>query len=291
MVTGSHAGLLAALERWTQCEPAVDAAILFGSQVRQTGSAVAADGWSDVDLHIVTRAASKLEGMDWSQVLPGQNLCLQVARPATSGVRKVTLFFEDGEADLVLVPTAKLRLAKFAMSVGLHRRVGIVAAALNNLATIMGGGYRFLKGERAWGRFFARIVGEMPGFRLDDTQVQQLANTALCDALWVLQKLERGELVAAQRILHRSVMETNVVLLHELRTRRSEPTFQQARRVERLVTPGQLATQQVSARLVATELRAATWQALAGLKTLMAELVPAWSVPKGVEQLLAPYAD
>jgi hypothetical protein len=289
MVTGAQAGLLAGLERWLQSERGVDAAILFGSQVREAGDAASADGWSDVDLHLVTHAASRLEKMDWSQALPGQRLCLQVARPASGGVRKVTLLFEDGEADLVLVPTAKLRIAALMVGLGLHRRIGFVAAALNNLSTIMGGGYRFLKGEQEWGKFFARVVGGMPGFRLDDMRVRQLADTALCDTLWILQKLERGELVAAQRILHRSVMETNVVLLHELRTRRKGPTFQQARRVERLVTSSQLATQQVSARLIAAELREATWHTLAGLKTLMAELVPAWSVPKGVEKLLAPY--
>lgn len=290
MVTGNQTGLLAALERWLQAERGVDAAILFGSQVRPAGGAAAADGWSDVDLHIVTHAAARIEQMDWSHALPGLRLCLQVARPATSGVRKVTLLFEDGEADLVLVPTGKLRLAALAMKLGLHNRIGVVAAALNNLSTIMGGGYRFLKGEQSWGGFVARVVGEMPGFRLDDRRVRQLADTAVCDTLWVLQKLERGELVAAQRILHRSVMETNVVLLHELRMRRGELTFQQARRTERLVTPGQLATQQVDARLNAAELRAATWHNLTGLKTLMAELVPSWSVPVGVEKLLSPYA-
>ncbi len=290
MVTGSQAGLLAALQRWLQSERGVDAAILFGSQVRAAGGAAAADGWSDVDLHLITSAAARLEKMDWAQALPGQRLCLQVVRPATSGVRKVTLLFEDGEVDLVLVPTAKLRLASLLMKLGLHRRIGFVAAGLNNLSTIMGGGYRFLKGESAWGGFLARVVGEMAGFRIDDAQVCELADTALCDLLWVLQKLERGELVAAQRILHRSVMETNVVLLHELRVRRGEPTFQQARRVERLVTTTQLAALQISARLDSSELRAAAWGTLAGLKSLMTELVPAWSVPKGVEKLLAPYA-
>lgn len=290
MVTGSHAELLAALERWLQSEHGVDAAILFGSQVRAAGAAAAADGWSDIDLHLVTSVATRLEKLDWAQAFPDRRLCLQVTRPATSGVRKVTLLFEDGEADLVLVPTAKLRLAALLMKLGLHRRIDFVAAGLNNLSTIMGGGYRFLKGESAWGGFLARVVAEMPGFRLDDVQARQLADTALCDLLWVLQKLERGELVAAQRILHRNVLETNVVLLHELRVRRGEPTFQQARRVERLVTPAQLAALHVSARLDPVALRGAAWGTLAGLKSLMTELVPAWSVPKGVEEILTSYA-
>lgn len=268
----------------------MQAAVLFGSQVRQAGAPAAADGWSDVDLHIITSAAARLEALDWSGVLPDQRLCLKAVRPASGGVRKVTLLFDGGEADLVLVPGAKLRVAALAMRLGLHRKIGVLAAALNNLATIMGGGFRFLKGEPAWGKFYARVVAEMPGFRLGDDEVRQLAEVALCDALWIFQKIERGEIVAAQRILHRSLMETNVVLLHELRTRRGETTFQQARRVERLVTPGQLAALQISARLDAADLRAATWHVLAGLKALMRELAPAWSVPAGMETLLAKFA-
>ncbi|MBL9190030.1 MAG: hypothetical protein JNK23_21300 [Opitutaceae bacterium] len=289
MVAGSQVGLLAALESWLLSEQCVDAAILFGSQVRLAGDSAAADGWSDVDLHLVTSDGSRLERIDWGEAVPGHRLCMQVVRPASSGVRKITLLFEDGEADLVLVPAGKLRLAYLLMNVGLHHRIGFISAGLNNLSTIMSGGYRFLKGERAWGKFFARVVTEMPGFRLDDSQVRQLADTALCDFLWVLQKLERGELVASQRILHRGVLETNVVLLHELRLRRGEPTFQQARRVERLVSPRDLAALQLSARLDAGELRVAAWGALAGLKSLMAELVPSWSVPDGLTKLFAPY--
>lgn len=289
MVNGPNTDLLGALDRWLQSDPGVHAAVLFGSQVREKNNAAAADGWSDVDLHVITSTADRLETMDWGLILPDHRLSLQVVRPASGGVRKVTLLLERGEADLVLVPSAKLRLAALAMALGWHRRIGFLSAALNNLSTIMGGGYRFLKGEKSWGRFYARVVGEMPGYRLNDAEVRQLADVALCDLLWVLQKLERGELVASQRILHRCALETNVVLLHELRMRRGEATFQQARRVEKLVSTDQLAALQVSARLDAKELNVATWRVLAGLKVLMAELVPGWKMPTGVEALFAPF--
>ena len=99
--------------------------------------------------------------------------------------------------------------------------------------------------------------------------------------------MQRGELVAAQRILHRSLVETNVVLLHEVRVRGAKPTYQQARRVERLVPPRELRSVQVSARLERQELGRAAWDAFAGLKRLMAELVPGWGVPAGLKALLA----
>ena len=150
-MSGSRPDLLRALDRWLQAEPSVRAAVLFGSQVRKPGSATAADGWSDIDLHIITSAPARTEALDWARAFPDHRLCLSAVRPATGGVRKVTLLFDDGEADLVLVPSAKLRMAALAMHLGLHRKIDFLAGALNNLATIMGGGFRFLKGEKTWG--------------------------------------------------------------------------------------------------------------------------------------------
>ncbi len=286
MVSPAHTGLLQALEAWIQGEPAVKAAVLFGSQARAKEAAATADHWSDIDLHLITSAPKKLEQLDWARLFPNQHFLLQIVRPATGGVRKVTVLFAEGEVDLVLVPSGKFRLAGWALRGGLHKQLGFLRAALNNLSTIMRGGYRCLKGERSWGWIYARVVQEMPGFRIDDTEARQLADGFLTDLLWVLQKLERGELVAAQRILHRGLMETNVVLLHEARTREGGATFQQARRVEQLVTPDELRTVQVDARLEIGALRAAAWSALAGLQSLMRRLVPDWSVPAGVQALL-----
>lgn len=290
MVAAAHNRLLAALERWCENEPAVHSAVLFGSQARTQGAAAAADGWSDIDLHIITSAAERIEREDWRQHLPGLEFCLQVARPATGGVRKLTVLLAEGEVDLVLVPAGKFKLAEFALKLGLHRKLRGVRDPLNRLSTIMSGGYRFLKGEARWGAFYARIVAELEGYRLDGDAVRQLANVFLCELLWVLQKLERGELVAAQRTLHSTLVETNVLLLHEARMREHLPTFQQARRVEKLVTPAELAMVTVSARCEAAELRRAAWQIFDGFRALMVKLEPGWMVPPTMVKLLAPYS-
>lgn len=290
MVSTTPTDLLPAFASWLHGERAVRSAVLFGSRARAAGTPAAADNWSDVDLHLVTDSVERVAGTDWARVITGPEFCLAVLRPATGGTRKLTVLFTGGEADLVLVRTGQMRLAALALRLGWHRRLRGAADALNTFATIMGGGYRFLKGERAWGPLYARVVAELPGFRVRDDEVRRFADAFLCDLLWVLQKLERGELVAAQRILHRALQETNVVLLHELRVRRGEATFQQARRVEQLVPPAQLAAVQVSARLDRAELAAAAWRAREGLDSLMRELVPAWSAPAPMQALLRRHA-
>lgn len=287
MVGEAKTDVLPALAQWLDQQPSVRAVVLFGSRVRSVGTPGAADVWSDVDLQVVTSDPDRIVAADWANLFPGQHLIFKVLRPATSGMRKLTLLYAVGEVDLVLVPAWQMRAARLALRLGLHRRVGMVEGALNNLRTIMGGGYRLLKGEKEWAPFYARVVAELRGFRLDDAELCGMADVFVVDLLWVLQKLERGELVAAQRILHRSLIETNVVLLHEAQTRLGSPTFQQARRVEQLIPRDKLWAVQANAHLEAGALAKAAWESFAGLKALMAELVPAWDVPAEMEAYLA----
>lgn len=281
--------LLPAVAAWLQDERAVEAAVLFGSSAR---AASMAGSRSDLDLHVVTTAARRLEQVDWRSVIPGGGFCLQAVRPATGGVRKVTALFVSGEIDLVLVPAGRLRLGRLAVRCGLHRRQGGLRAALNEIATCLQSGYRFLKGEKKWGGFYARVVAEMPGVRLGDAQAAGLAEVFLCDLCWVFQKLERGELSAAQHLLHRSLAETNFRLMRELRLRRGQPvlSFGLGRRVEAILSPEELGWVQVDARLQREELGRAAWTAFRGLRALMREMVPGWQVPPGLDELLVRYS-
>jgi hypothetical protein len=278
--------LLPAIAAWANLESTVESAVLFGSRARDPQSSAAADATSDVDLHIVASESKRIEMTDWSKALPGRNLCLRVVRPASGGVRKLTLILAPGEIDMVIVPSARLRLARIAMLVGLHRRVRFLNYALNELSTIMRTGYRFLKGERTWGCFYARVVAEMPGARVDDLEAQNLADVFLCDLLWVLQRLDRGELIATQRVLHRSLAETNFRLLHELRLRRGLASFREARRAERLLSGAELTLVQIDARIEAAELHQAAWQAFDGVVAIMREIVPGWKIPAEMYRLL-----
>jgi hypothetical protein len=210
---------------------------------------------------------------------------------ATGGVRKATVLFASGQVDLVFVPSFRLRLARWGMALGLQHTLRSLEIGLNEIHTCLRSGYRFLKGEKAWGQFYARVLAEVPGVRVRDEEACRFADVFLCDLLWVFQKLARRELLAAQFQLHRSLSEISFRLLRELRLRRSQPlpSFGLARRVEALSTPDEIAWVRLDARLDEDQLRSAAWRALDGLRALMAELVPAWQVPSGVVKLLAPY--
>jgi len=283
------AELLPGIAAWLESERTVEAAVLFGSSARAMSTA---GGRSDLDLHVVAKEPARLEQVDWGSVIPGAGFCLQAVRPATGGVRKVTALFAAGEIDLVLVPAGRLRLGRLAVRCGLHRRRGGLRVALNEIATCMQSGYRFLKGEKEWGAFYTRIVAEMPGVRLGDAEAVALANVFLCDLCWIFQKLERGELSAAQHLLHRSLAETNFRLIRELRLRRGQPvlSFGLGRRVETILAPEELSWVQVDARLRREDLGRAAWAAFRGFRALMGELVPAWQAPAGLDELLLRYS-
>ena len=279
--------VLSAFKRWLPGCADIPSAVLFGSLAREAGHPAVADQWSDVDLHLIVKSRRSVENIAWKSVFDDLNLEISAVRAATGQARKVTLVFAEGEADLVLIPQSHMRIARIGMRLGLHRRNGPLADALNAMATIMGGGYRFLKGECQWAPFYHRVVTEMPGVRIDDREARRLADVFLCDLLWVLKKNQRGEGVAALRVLHRSLIETNIILLHELRLRRRQPTFQQARRVEKLLRPDERNAVAVSARLETDDLRRAAFSALAGLQFVMQRLVPAWEIPSSIAVQLA----
>lgn len=279
---------LSAIQSWLESTNAIQSAVLFGSSARlEKDSATAADGWSDFDLHLVTSSAKQLEHVRWVEALPSQKFRFQVVRPTTGGVRKATVLFETGQMDLVLVPAWQLKMARWALRIGIHQRVHLIQVGLNEVSTCVRSGYRFLKGKNEWGSFYARVATEMPGVRIADQEARNRADVFLCDLLWVLQKLQRGELSAAQHLLHRSLAETNFVLIRELRLRRGEPlpSFGLGRRVEKLLPPRELAWVQVNARLEKNELRDATWRTMDGLISLMHELVPSWHIPVAMEDL------
>ena len=280
---------LSSIQSWLESTTTIQSAVLFGSSARLEQNSALADDMSDIDLHLVTSSAKRLEHVRWAEALPSQKFRFQVVRPATGGVRKATVLFELGQMDLVLVPTWQLRMARWGMRFGTHQRVRLIRVGLNEISTCVRSGYRFLKGENAWGSFYARVAREMPGVRIMDEEARNRADVFLCDMLWVLQKLQRGELSAAQHLLHRSLAETNFALIREVRLRRGEtlPSFGLGRRVETLLSSRELAWVQVNARLEREELREAAWRALDGLTRLMAELVPNWRIPVAMEDLFA----
>lgn len=280
--------LLSLTERFCS-DSAIKSAVLFGSHARALREAGAADAWSDIDLHVITSSPAEIKSRRWANSLPGQKLCMHVVRPASGGVHKVTMVFSNGEVDLVLLPAVFLRAVRLALKTGLYRRVPSLLTALNAMSTIMRGGYRFIKGEDAWGAFYSRVVNDLPGYRLNERQIIQMADVFFCDLLWVFQKLDRGELIAAQRIIHNSLNEINIQLIHESRLRRNEITFQQARRAENLLSPPELSRIQITAHLNREELRVAARHSFESLSSLMVELISDWHMSASLMRLMRPY--
>ena len=119
--------LLTSVAAWLQAERSVRSAVLFGSRARKVGSIASHDGLSDIDLHAVTDAKERIVDNDWSSTLQRHGFCMKLLRPASGGVSKLILVFDDGEVDIVLVPTVQMRLASVSLSLGLHRHFQFVA--------------------------------------------------------------------------------------------------------------------------------------------------------------------
>jgi hypothetical protein len=261
---------LQALLDWVDREPSIRAVTLFGTQAQ--GRAAAG---SDFDLQIVTAQPRRFEDRRWTAAIPAWRVRAYAVRDATGGARKVTLLLEGAEFDLVIVPAWSLGVARLLVSGGLHRRVQRLARALGPLAVVMRPGYRVLRGGSSWERFYARVVREIPDPRLDRAAVLALAETAYVDLHWIAGKIGRGELVAAQRWLHRTPVEVNLRLLTESRQRRGlEPVFD-GRRAEMLLAPDELAEIRVSASLEPAALTAAVLLCEATLRRRVLELTDA----------------
>ncbi len=287
-MTEGWGSLFRAVNRWLlECQT-IKSAVLFGSSARSHSELAPADHWSDIDLHVVSNQPNELEDIDWPRAVPDCSFCFQVARAATGGTRKVTAVFSAGQIDMVIVSSMALRLGVTALKYGLNRKFRFIDVALNEMATCLHTGYRFLKGKERWGHIYARVAG-LSGIRLSDDQLTSMADVALCELMWVIQKLDRGELVTAQHAIHLKLIDTNLRLWREFRLRRRlpVPSFGLGRRLEQLESPIDKKSVSISATLTPDGLQNAATQCYNGLKTIMRELVPAWHVPPMIEDVVA----
>lgn len=264
---------------WAAGQPAIKAVTLIGSHIRPAGAPNAADPSSDWDFQVVTSRPRVFSSSAWTRDLPGCDLRVYSVRPTFGGVQKVTALFSGAETDFVVIPSMQLRLGRIAFALGLHKRPGAARRGLADLAIVVRPGYRFLKGGRQWGRFYERVIRDVPDPRLDDDEAVRLADGFVCDVVWAQRKLARGELLAAQRMLFQSLAEANYRLLHEVRLRRGEPSYPEARRLERVATETERESVSLAPALDAAALEAALAKARATLEQLMSQLVPAWRWP------------
>jgi hypothetical protein len=231
------------LTEWAVKEPTVSGLVLIGSRERAEEDAIwRADCESDWDFHLITSKPNRFLDSIWTKELNGAELRVYAARMTRIGsVPKVNAIFENTEVDLVIIPSRIVKFARILTKVGWHRRNGKVRQFLQDLAVVVRPGYRFLKDTADWGTFYKFAIGAVTDARLNNDGVRRIADGFVCDYIWTVRKISRGELFAAQRMLHRELMETNFKLLHELKLRRGERSFPEARRIERIAKPEELA--------------------------------------------------
>jgi len=265
----------AMMKAWAEQTPAVRGLVLIGSRERATTDALwRADAGSDWDFQIITDDPRCFANEEWTRGLIGAELRVYAPRVARiGGVPKVNAIFAGAEADFVVIPAHTLRLARLLVALGLHHREGRLRRALQDLAVVIRPGWRFLKGGETWEPFYRRVVAEVADARLGDEALCALANTFVTEWVWTRRKIARGERIAAQRMLHRELAETNFRMLHELKLRRGERSFPEARRIELVATAEELAGADVTAPLEGAALLEATERCAANLRALMAALV------------------
>lgn len=245
---------------------------LFGSQARSVGNFLA-DEQSDVDLQVVVKDPGKLVDPSWARAhLAGNAIKAWNVKNAFGGVQKVSVVLTEGELDLVVVPAKRMRWAYWAMRLDIHRRSPQLRRKFGDLVLVMGNGYRVLKGGEAWELFWQKLLREVPEPRMTQDEVRNIVEGVKVDHVSIQQKLQRGELIAAQRWLHTGIAEANFKLLHELRRRRGETSFHDGRRAELLWQADWVDSMRISARCEAAEIAAAAEQGLRMTNRLAAEL-------------------
>jgi hypothetical protein len=245
-----------------------------------------ADAQSDWDFQIITSKPEMFADGAWTRELKGAKLLVYSARVARiGGVPKINAIFDGTEVDFVVIPVELFKKMKRIVSRGLHRQEGEARQFIQNLAVVIRPGWRFLKGAEPWDALYRQTIAEVTDPRLGDEAALQLANGFVCDLVWTRRKIERGELNAAQRMLHRELAETNFRLLHELRLRQEKRSFPEVRRIEFLNDAAGMGAVSVSAKLEPKELTAAVKKSTATLRKLMKSLVGArWQWPAGVSR-------
>jgi hypothetical protein len=251
----------------------VQAAILFGSRARARGDSPA-DADSDVDLQVVVKHPGRWIQREWAAaVLPAEELRAWSVRNAFGGVHKVSILLTRGELDLVFVPAQRMRWARWGIALGVHRLSVSGMRKLGDLELLTEHGYRVLKGGRRWENFWRKISTDVTPPGLSDAEVRNLADGVKVDLVSIHHKLNRGEIRAAQRWLHTGIAETNFRLMYELRRRRGEPAFHDARRAESVMDAASLARITVSAELEAQALKAAAEKAAQATTELVSAIL------------------
>ncbi len=276
-MNGDDAG--SRIAAWAQAEKEIVMLALIGSRARDRSDPLAADEYSDWDFQIATDSDQLFNDSGWLTNLGLKPLHYVDRTGRLGSARKITAIFATTEIDCVILPSASLRAAANQVLQGWPSVPPALFHATVDLAAVLRGGFRLLKGGEEFREFYEFSANRVNEVRLSDTGAIALADGFVCDYVSTRKKIARGELIAARRWLHVQLLEANLRLLHELRQRRGLPSQPDGRRLEQFDDPRQ-AGLRGEIGLDAPRLLAATERAAETVRELMGDLVGAgWRWP------------
>jgi len=219
----------------------VRCAVLFGSYARSVfWKEAPADYLSDIDLQFIVNRPPSFADSSWLPKILQRRCVRYAVRGVPGGVDKITIVFDEQQADIVLLHFAKLVIVRSLFIAGLDGRFGFLKNSLRNFADIMRYDHLIIKGEIAWARFYQKAATIGGRARLTNAEAVRLVELAIVDGKLALTKIGRGEYYAALRCLNGVIVNTGLQLVNEIRERKGLHPVYRGRRVERRLCPGEL---------------------------------------------------
>ena len=214
---------------WARARSDIVALIQIGSRVQSNGLI---DAWSDWDYHLIVNDPKRYRNTAWlDEIAPCWSSHLDFTE---RGVFKLSAVFAGGwEVDFIPLADWQMKLVYWAMA-----RPGLRAIypqplikGIGNTQLVVGPGYRIVIGGAAWETRLSALKVDWPRRVVSAQDCSDTVGGFWRHAVWVHKKIMRGETRAAQRWLHREVVERRWALLEEearLAGRASRPEARKA---------------------------------------------------------------
>lgn len=267
---------------WAKKKAHIRVLLLIGSRARGAEDYGGADRGSDWDFQVATSEGCVFLGSTWMvDAGLGKPLAYVVRRGRLWGGIKVSIVTHGGELDIVVISALDFVMLSMLYRTGLVKCSARASQGVRNLSLVWKGGVVVLKGSKGVKRFVSKIRRRIGDGRLDDDAIVQIAEGFVCDYVSTRRKLDRGEIVAAQRWLHLHLGEANLALFHELRQRERGVSFPDARRVESFLSVDELRLISVDAALDKRSIAKAAYRSASTCEFLVHQLLQGrWHWPE-----------
>ncbi|HRE84087.1 MAG TPA: nucleotidyltransferase domain-containing protein [Opitutaceae bacterium] len=268
------------IESIRKCEN-IKVAVLFGSYARLLkGTGDTPDQYSDIDVQLLVTKPQYFKDSSWLASLFATEVISASYRSVFGGARKAVIMFDGGSIDAVILPYRLLYIAKLLHRAHAYRWSKKFQTRMENFSDLMRFDHVVIKGNADWEKFYKEAGTLGKRLKLNTPEILKMSAVVCEETHAILGRIERGELIAAQRLLHQEIVEVNIKLLHELRERSGLKTYHRGRRAECTLRPEELALISVNASCNRLELKTAAIAMLKANATLVRELTgtaPKWA--------------